>query len=128
MPTSLASNVSVTAAYLKGQYYDEVVADASSYQFVYELRDGDRGIGLYRTYGVKTIAGGEAYGLFGTSSAPGADSYVFGQLMNAQVTTGIVQHSADEPAADVIYTLQGVRLSQEPAHGVYIKNGMKYSK
>ena len=128
VPTSLASNVSVTAAYLKGQYYDEVVADLSDYQFVYELRDGDRGIGLYRTYGVKTIAGGEAYALFGTSSAPGADSYVFGQLMNAQVTTGIIQHSVDEPAADVIYTLQGVRLSQEPAYGVYIKNGMKYSK
>ena len=66
-----------------------------------------------------------------TNSAPGADNYVMGPQFNALAPTGIDQHWTDEqqlPADDAIYSLQGVRLSQEPAHGVFIKNGVKYSK
>ncbi|MBR1485562.1 MAG: hypothetical protein IJ612_07735 [Prevotella sp.] len=131
VPTSLASNVTVSTLYLRGQYYDQQVADPSDSQYAYELRDGERGIGLYRTHGNSLIPGGEAYALFGTNSAPGADNYVMGPQFNALAPTGIDQHWTDEqqlPADDAIYSLQGVRLSQEPAHGVFIKNGVKYSK
>ena len=132
VPTSLASTVAVSTSYLKGQYYDETVADPSDYQFVYELRDGERGIGFYRTNGSSTISGGQAYALFGTADQPGADSYVFGRLMNLRCTTGIDELSTDSQLAgnraDAIYSLQGQRLRQEPQHGVYIKNGVKLTK
>ena len=83
VPTSLASNATVSTFYLKGNYCDSLVQDANDYNFTYELRDGERGVGFYRTYGNKVIAGGTGFAVFGTTAAPGAESYVFGDLYNS---------------------------------------------
>ena len=83
VPTSLAANVSVNMLYEKGFYCDSLVADANDYMFTYEFRDGQRGLGFYRTYGEKVIPGGQGYAVFGASTAPGAESYVLGDLLNS---------------------------------------------
>ena len=74
------------------------------------------------------MPGGTAYGLFGFSSTyPGADSYVFGRPYNP-TPTGISAHLADEQKEKedgAIYNLQGIRLKEIPAKGIYIKNGKK---
>ena len=82
-PTTLPSNVTVMTFYTKGFYCDSLVQDANDYNFVYELRDGERGLGFYRTHGKKVIAGGTGFATFGTTSAPGAESYVLGELYNS---------------------------------------------
>ena len=124
VPTSLSTNVSVSALYLKGFYCDSLVTDNSSYSFVYEFRDGERGIGFYRTYGESVISGGEAYATFGTTSLPGADSYVLGKQYNLMIPTIIEYQQSDAmPVDDAIYSLQGIRLEREPAHGLFIRGG-----
>ncbi len=82
VPSSLASNASVSSFYLRGFYCDSLVADANDYSRVYEMRDGARGLGFYRTRGEKVIPGGTGYAVFGTTTVPGAESYVFGELYN----------------------------------------------
>lgn len=126
-PTSFAANVTVSASWLSGYYCDSLVTDQSDIKFAYEFRNGNRGVGFYRTYGNVTVKGGEAFAFFGRNGLPGAESYVFGFQDEA---TAISERLADDQrnASDAIYTLQGVRLSREPEHGVYIKNGVKYSK
>lgn len=130
IPTSLTSNVVVSTTYMSGYYCDSLVADRSTYSFAYEFRNGNRGPGLYRTYGNKVIPGGHVFAVFGSATQTGAESYVFGQLINP-ISTGIDLHAADEQVIrddDAIYTLQGVRLKREPARGIYIKGGKKYLK
>ena len=76
------------------------------------------------------IPGGHVFAVFGSATQTGAESYVFGQLINP-ISTGIDLHAADEQVIrddDAIYTLQGVRLKREPARGIYIKGGKKYLK
>ena len=82
VPSSLAYNANVSILYAKGFYCDSLVNDVNDYSFVYEFRDGQRGLGFYRTHGEKVIAGGTAYAVFGSSASPGAESYVFGSLYN----------------------------------------------
>ena len=91
VPTSLSSNVTVNTVYMKGLYCDSLVQDTNAFNFAYEFRDGERGVGFYRTHGQSVIPGGVGYATFGTSSAPGAESYVFGSLFNSlwDVPTGI---------------------------------------
>ena len=128
VPTSFESNVSVATLYARGFYCDSLVRDANSNNFVYSFRDGDRGLGFYRTYGEEVIVGGTGYAVFGTTSAPGAESYVLGEWLNSMVTTGIASlpdHNV-EKTDDSMYTLQGVRLGLEPRRGIYIKEGKKY--
>ena len=124
VPTAVASNTTIGTSYVKGFYCDSipaVTATQASYKFVYEFRDGDRGVGFYKTDGSWKVPGGTAYGLFGfNASNPGADSYVFGRPYNA-IPTSITSHSADEKREEAIYTLQGVRLKEKPTAGtVYI--------
>ena len=122
VPTSLAATASVSTMYLKGFYCDSLVTDASDYKFTYAFRNGDRGVGFYRTHGTAVIPGGEAFAQFGMASAVGADSYVLGQFYNAAIVTGIADmQPAARPADDAIYSLQGIRLEREPAHGVFIR-------
>lgn len=129
VPTSFAATVTPSTLYIKGLYCDSVVADDSDIKFTYEFRVGDRGVGFYRTYGQKTIKGGEVYATFGMGTKPGAESYVFGQSINSKATTGIEQiTTSEQKKRDIIYNLQGVRLNREPAHGFYIKNGVKHFK
>ena len=83
VPTSLTANVTPVTTYLKGSYCDSLVTDPSNYQYAYELRNGQRGIGFYRTHGKSVVNGGEAFALFGTSAKPGAEAYVLGEWLNA---------------------------------------------
>ena len=129
VPTALASTVTLSSSYAKGYYCDSLMADANTYKFVYEFRNGDRGVGFYRTGGSTVIRGGAAFAQFGTSSMPGADSYVLGASLNpADLTTGIetiatgVQSRDDESA----YTIGGVRIDKPVKRGFYIKGGKKY--
>lgn len=133
VPTSLTANAAVSVSYAKGFYCDSVVTDPSAVKFVYEFRDGNRGPGFYRTYGQKMIHGGKAYALYGTNNQPGRESYVVGTQYNSilrvalgieEVTDGRQQLSSPEP----IYSIEGVRLNQEPTHGIYIKGGRKIVK
>lgn len=128
VPTALAANISPINSYVKGFYCDSIVVSKSSYSHIYEFRNGDRGVGFYKTDGSWKIPGGTAYGLFGFSSTyPGADSYVFGRPYNP-TPTGISAHLADEQKEKeegAIYNLQGIRLKEIPKEGIYIKNGKK---
>jgi hypothetical protein len=130
VPTSLASNVSVANTYAKGFYCDSLVADDANGKYVYEFRNGDRGPGFYRTHGQKVIPSGSAYAVYGTASQPGRESYVMGPHFNAVLNKvlGIEQLPSTAPSADAIYSIEGVRLQKEPAHGLYIKGGRKYIK
>jgi hypothetical protein len=130
VPTSLASNVSVVNTYAKGFYCDSLVADADNGKYVYEFRNGDRGPGFYRTYGVKVIAGGNAYAVYGTATQPGRESYAMGPHFNSVLNNvlGIGQLPSGASSADAIYSIEGLRLDKEPARGFYIKGGRKYLK
>ena len=124
VPTSLTSNASVSTNHAKGFYCDSLVTDVNSYNFAYEFRNGDRGIGFYRTHGQTVIHGGDAFALFGTDNAAGADSYVLGSQYNRMIPTIIELAQPDAlPADDSIYSLQGIRLNKEPARGVFIRGG-----
>ena len=83
VPTTLASNVTVSTFNMKGFYCDSLVVDANDYNFNYELRDGERGLGFYRTHSQKVIPGGIGFANFGTTASPGAESYVLGSLYNS---------------------------------------------
>ena len=125
VPTAVASNTTIATNYVKGFYCDSIpaiTASQASYKFIYEFRNGDRGVGFYKTDGTWKVPGGIAYGLFGTSATyPGADSYVLGSPFNP-TPTAISSYSADEQKEnEVIYTLQGIRLQGKPVAGaVYI--------
>ena len=132
VPTTLTTTANPSITYVKGFYSDSIVAvtaTAAAYKYVYEFRNGDRGVGFYKTDGTWKTPGGTPYGLFGYSAAyPGAESYVFGALYNPSAT-GITSHLADEqkPKEDgAIYSLQGIRLKKKPTNGeVYIQDGRK---
>ena len=40
----------------------------------------------------------------------------------------MTNNEADNTSLNGIYDLQGRKLSKEPTHGIYIKNGKKYVK
>ena len=130
VPTSLAPNATVSATYVKGFYCDMLQSDNDSGRYVYEFRNGDRGPGFYRVGGQKVIPGGNAFATFGTTSLPGHESYVMGQHFNPIATpvVGIEGLPAPTTQPEAIYTIDGLRLQREPAHGVYIKGGRKYVK
>ena len=112
VPTSLASNATVSTSYLKGFYCDSVVTAANSYQEVYEFRNGLRGVGLYRTNG-KVIEGGKAYAIFGTSASPAASSYVLGSSYNTlseaeEWTAGDVTSDGKVDVVDVTATISHI--------------------
>ena len=125
VPTAINANTTIATNYVKGFYCDsivEVAANQASYKYIYEFRNGDRGIGFYKTDGSWKVPGGTAFGLFGINETyPGADSYVLGSPYNP-IATGIYSHSTDDQKTDeAIYTLQGVRLKGNPVAGaVYI--------
>lgn len=124
VPTSLAATATVSSMYLKGFYCDSLVTDPNSYKFTYEFRDGDKGVGFYRTKGETVIPGGEAFAQFGMLSTPGADSYVLGQFYNDRQSTGIDDLQPEGRADDdAIYSIQGIRLEREPARGIFIRGG-----
>ena len=128
VPTTLAANTTVSTNWLSGYYCDSLVTDVDAVKFAYEFRNGNRGAGFYRTHGNVIVKGGEAFGFFGRTNYPGADSYVFGFQ---QTVTGIEEHMAAEQhrnSGDAIYSIEGVRLSKEPDHGIYVKGGVKYAK
>ena len=128
VPTALAADYTPINSYVKGFYCDSIVTSQASYSHIYEFRNGNRGVGFYKTDGSWKIPGGTAYGLFGFSPTyPGADSYVFGRPYNP-TPTGISSHLADEQKEKedgAIYNLQGIRLKEIPREGIYIKNGKK---
>jgi hypothetical protein len=141
VPSSLPPNAAVATVYAKGFYCDSIVADPSTEQYVYEFRNGERGVGFYRTYGNSTISGGQAYAFFGNSATPGANSYVLGSQYNPSgmegIMTAVTRHRADgqQPQADdSIYNLQGRKINQRNSvkgkspKGIYIQRGMKYTK
>ena len=127
VPTTLSTNTSVLTTYAKGFYCDSLVQDANSYKFTYEFRNGNRGLGFYRTHGEVIIPGGKIYAQFGLSTAPGAESYVLGESLNpVDTATGIetVSYSQPEGSASV-YTIGGQRVKGVQRHGIYIVGGKK---
>lgn len=119
VPTARASNVTPSSTYAKGCYSDCLVEVTGSSKFVYEFRNGDRGIGFYKTDGTWVTPGGQAYGVFGSRLQPGADSYVMGNMYNS--ATDISAMKASENAAsqkDGKY-LVGDRV-------IIVKNGTTY--
>ena len=82
-----------STTYVKGFYSDSTVvvtATQAAYKYVYEFRNGDRGVGFYKTDGTWRVPGGTPYGLFGYSADyPGAESYVFGSPYNNHRSSSI---------------------------------------
>lgn len=131
VPTTLASTGITSVFYMKGYYSDSVAAvfaSQQSYKYIYEFRNGDRGVGFYKTDGTWKVPGGTAFGMFGYSATnPGAESYVLGSLYNP--TTDIKTHFVEDQKAKengAIYNLQGIRLKDKPVKGIYLQNGRKY--
>ena len=131
VPSAKTTNANPSTTYVKGFYSDSTVvvtATQAAYKYVYEFRNGDRGVGFYKTDGTWRVPGGTPYGLFGYSADfPGAESYVFGSSYNPS-TTGITSHLSEEQKTredDAIYNLQGIRLKKKPNSGVFIQNGLK---
>lgn len=129
-PTSLAPTATPSSVYLTGFYSDSIptIAQArQAYTFVYQLRNGDRGIGFYKVDADTKIAGGTAFALLGFSAQhPGAPSYVLGYPHNSHATSGISDYSSTiHHQPSTIHTLQGVRLNKKPSKGLYIQNGKK---
>ena len=125
VPTSLSSNVSVSNTFLRGNYCDSLVADPTAFNNVYEFRDGQRGIGFYRTHGQKVVNGGKGYAFFGTQSTPGAEAYVLGDWLNALSTNKVGDANGDQQTdvADIITIMdymdsqQGTTLRQADTDG-----------
>ena len=131
VPTAVTANVTPINTYVKGFYCDTIppiTGRQASYKYIYEFRNGDRGVGFYKTDGTWKVPGGTAYGIFGYSATyPGAESYVLGRPYNP-TPTGISSHLADEQKEKedgAIYNLQGIRLKEKPTKGIYIQNGKK---
>lgn len=114
VPTSLTSNVTVSNTFLRGYYCDTLMADPSNYQFAYELRDGQRGIGFYRTHGKRVISGGEGYAFFGIAGQPGAETYVLGDWLNALSSNKAGDANSDQQTdvADIITIMDYMRSQQ----------------
>ena len=112
IPTSLAATANPSYLYVKGEYSDTQVSIAdneSSYKFLYEFRDGERGVGFYKTENEQPVRGGAVYGLFGFSSEhPGEDSYVFGTNYNSSILPEPVYLENFESAYISDGTLSGV--------------------
>lgn len=125
VPTSLAATASVPASVAHGFYCDSLVADEFGFIFAYEFRDGDRGVGFYRTHGEKVIKGGNVFMQF---FDPAAESYVVCDAFNNSDPTGIesLPVAGRRTDKDGIYSIQGVRLNAVPRHGIYMKGGRKY--
>lgn len=133
IPTALTNNATISNLYAKGYYCDSLLKDISDVRYAYEFRDGLRGPGFYRTYGQVLVKGGQACAYFGNTTQSGHDSYVVGSEYNdaLRVTSGIEElqrPDAGQPSSEAIYSVQGVRLTKEPPHGIYIKGGRKYVK
>jgi hypothetical protein len=129
VPTSLGSNATVTSTYARGYYCDSLVADFSDVKLVYEFRNGDAGVGFYHIEGSQLVPGGQVFGAFGTTNKPGTEHLVLGTFYNAVLATGIEQvRNSEQHSREAIYSIEGVRMEKEPAHGIYIKNGRKYVK
>lgn len=129
VPTALTATATPSSTYVKGFYCDSIptiTGRQAAYKNLYEFRNGDRGVGFYKTDGSWKVPGGTAYGLFGYNATyPGAKSYVFGRPYNP-TPTGISSHIADGQKEDgAIYNLQGIRLKEKPTKGIYIQNGKK---
>ena len=93
VPSAKTTNANPSTTYVKGFYSDSTVvvtATQAAYKYVYEFRNGDRGVGFYKTDGTWRVPGGTPYGLFGYSADfPGAESYVFGSPYNNHQSSSI---------------------------------------
>ncbi len=132
VPTTLSATASVSTLYMKGFYCDSLVADASAVKFTYQFREGDRGLGFYRTHGTEVIKGGHAYASFGATTTPGAESYVLGKSLNpiATAISNVVANQDDKNGRDgqTYYTVSGQKVSRLDRHGIYIIGGKKIVK
>ena len=131
VPTALAATITPETTYVNGSYCDSIptiTGRQAANKDLYEFRNGDRGVGFYKKDRTWKVPGGTVYGIFGVNSTyPAAESYVFGRPYNP-TPTGISSHLADEQKEKedgAIYSLQGIRLKEIPAKGIYIKNGKK---
>ena len=125
-PTTLATST-VSSLYLMGSYCDStVVCNEEALEYFFELRDGDKGIGYYKADGVK-IEGGTSFLRIKASASdtrPLLDFYSLGTVAPSPVAISAVE-TTEEKADDAIYTLQGVKVKECTAPGIYIKNGKK---
>jgi len=91
----------------------------------YILNDGTSGIGFYKANGQK-VAAGKAYLQVASSSSPAKSFFGFDAFNgNNGVVTGINEVKA-AGNDDVLYNLNGVRMTSPTQKGIYILNGKKY--
>lgn len=133
VPTTLGDPM--TDSMLTGSFIDQTLGSDG-----YEFRLGDRGLGFYHAEG-NVVKGRTAYLTFdaakqapatGASLAPAVqpESFALPSEINPLYQSGvedIVIEGADS-ADNAIYNLQGIRLSEEPATGYYIKGGKVFKK
>ena len=96
VPTARTANVTPSVSYVKGTYTDSHI-EQTTLKRVYEFRNGERGIGFYKTDGTWVTPGGHVYAQFGTRAQPASDSYVMGSAYN-DIVTGITLQKAKEDA------------------------------
>ena len=91
----------------------------------YILNDGTSGIGFYKANGQK-VAAGKAYLQVASSSSPAKSFFGFDAFNgNNGVVTGINEVKA-AGNDNVLYNLNGVRMTSPTQEGIYILNGKKY--
>ena len=91
----------------------------------YILNDGTSGIGFYKANGQK-VAAGKAYLQVASSSSPAKSFFGFDAFDgNSGVVTGINEVKA-AGNDNVLYNLNGVRMTSPTQKGIYILNGKKY--
>ncbi|MBR7018856.1 MAG: hypothetical protein IKH99_08450 [Prevotella sp.] len=91
----------------------------------YILNDGTSGIGFYKANGQK-VAAGKAYLQVASSSSPAKSFFGFDAFNgNSGVVTGINEVKA-VGNDNVLYNLNGVRMTSPTQKGIYILNGKKY--
>lgn len=127
VPTA-KTTTALTSSTIQGSYCDSTMVAHTTTRGYYEFRNGERGLGFYLADG-KTITGGTGFAsLSGTSANPPADSYVLGDWWNP-TCTGVADPVAEEQndGQGAIYNLQGVRMSDTPKDGLYIRDSKTYT-
>ena len=121
-PTTLTATAA-SSTYLKGSYCDStLVCNEDTYEYFYEFRDGEWGLGFYKAEGT-TVEGGTAFlRVKGSASNVPADSYTFSPA--AKWAVGVQNVSAEEKPGD-FYNLQGIKVEKPLRKGFYIQDGKK---
>lgn len=110
-------NLNTDAVYFPGISTSTAENQAESYFGVIDYNDDPEGI--FKLFDVNSYN-------IGTTGRRHIAGFLMGLDASYEIPTGIHNIAADAPADATLYDLQGRRLSERPAQGLYIQNGRKH--